>query len=68
MAGYLSGLRALLRRCCDAQLRLWAGAVFVVLALVSIEYDEIIAPKMDTVCDACAAAAGDLGRLFGVAL
>jgi len=50
--------RERLRSVLDAQWRVCAGAAFVVLALASIQYDEIIAPGMNHFSDACS----DFGR------
>jgi hypothetical protein len=57
----LSGVRGWVRNALDAQVRLVAGTVFIALALVSIEYDEIIAPSVDRF-SAALGAVGDFGR------
>lgn len=58
----LSDLKQTLRDAFDAQFRLWAGAVFMALALVSIQYEEIIAPGVNRLSDAWGHAASDVGR------
>jgi hypothetical protein len=55
-------VKATLRRLGDAQLRLWAGMAFMVLAMASIQYDENIAPGVTRISDAWNSAATDLGR------
>ena len=51
-----------LRRGFSAHWRACAGAAFVALALVSIEYDEVFAPEMNRLSDAWSNAAGDFGK------
>ena len=46
----------------DAHWRTYAGAAFVAMALLSIEYDEVIAPGMNRVSDAWSSMAGDFSR------
>jgi hypothetical protein len=58
----LSGLGDGVRGLFDAQWRVWAGVGFVALAMVAIEYEEIIAPGVSRISDAWSAAATDLGR------
>jgi hypothetical protein len=45
----LGDLKQLLRTWRDAQFRFWAGAAFVMLAMVSIQYEEVIAPGVSRV-------------------
>jgi hypothetical protein len=62
-------LKATLRSLGDRQLRLWAGMAFMALALISIQYDEIIAPGVGRISDAWNSATADLGRsLAGLTL
>ncbi len=58
----VNNVKATLRSLCDTQLRLWAGMAFMVLAMASIQYDEIIAPGVGRISDAWSSAASDLGR------
>jgi len=58
----ISDLKATLRRHRDAQFRLWAGMAFVILAMMSIQYDEHIAPGVGRISDAWNTATTDLGR------
>jgi len=49
MFGYvvdLSGIKAQLQHAADAQWRMWAGLAFTALAMVAIQYDELVAPKV----------------------
>jgi len=63
MIGFaLSTLKQNLLHVFDAQFRVWAGAAFMALALISIEYDEIIAPEMNRLSDAWGSVATDVGR------
>ena len=48
----LSDLKQRMREFRDAQYRFWAGAAFVVLAMASIQYEEVIAPGVSRVGDA----------------
>ena len=47
----LSDLKQRLRDWRDAQVRFWAGAAFVMLAMASIQYEEVIAPGVSRVND-----------------
>lgn len=58
----LSDVREQLRNVFDAQWRAWAGAAFMALAMVAIEYDEVIAPGVSKVSDVWSSAATDLSR------
>lgn len=62
LATFMSDTRQKLRGVFDAQFRLWAGAAFMALALVSIQYEEIIAPGVGRLSDAWGSAASDVGR------
>ena len=55
-------LKASLRSLCDTQFRLWAGMAFMVLAMASIQFDEIIVPGVGRISDAWNSATSDLGR------
>lgn len=58
----LNDFRQTLRETFDAQFRLWAGLAFMALALVAIQYDEIIAPEVTRLSDGWGAVASDVGR------
>jgi hypothetical protein len=58
----LDDVKATLRGLLDKQFRLWAGMAFMVLAITSIQYDEIIAPGVGRISEAWNTAASDLGR------
>lgn len=63
MFGYqLAEMKEQMRSVFDTQLRMWAGAAFMALAMVSIQYEEIIAPGVDRISDAWGTAATDVGR------
>jgi len=55
----LSDLKQQLRQLRDAQVRFWAGAAFVMLAMVSIQYEEVIAPGVSRVSDTLSGATAD---------
>ncbi len=55
-------VKGALRELCDAQFRLWAGMAFMVLAMASIQYDEVIAPGVGRISNAWTSATTDLGR------
>ena len=58
----LSDVRETLRTLFDAHWRALAGAAFMTLALVSIEYDEFVAPEVSRISDGWATAATDFSR------
>jgi len=58
----LSEMKQTLRDVLNAQVRLWAGAAFMALAMASIQYEEVIAPSVDRLSDGWSVAATDLGR------
>ena len=58
----IEDLKATLSSLFDTQFRLWAGMAFMVLAMASIQYDEIIAPGVGRISDAWNSATTDLGR------
>ncbi len=55
----LSGLKKNTRSALDATVRFWAGAAFVVLAMVSIQYEEVIAPGVSQMGDALSGVTAD---------
>ena len=58
----LGDMKQTLRNVMDGQVRLWAGLAFMALAMVSIQYDEVIAPNVDRLSDGWSMAATDIGR------
>jgi hypothetical protein len=58
----LSEMKQKLRYAWDAQVRVWAGAAFVALAMASIQYEEVIAPGVDRLSDSWSTAATDFSR------
>ncbi len=58
----LSELKLQAARAISVQYRAIAGALFLGLALVSIGYDEVVAPGMSRLSDAWGAAATDFSR------
>ncbi len=46
----------------DAQWRRCAGLAFMALAIVAIQYDEIIVPSMERASDAWSSVTGDVSR------
>lgn len=56
------------RRLLDAQWVRFAGAAFVALAMMSIEYEEVIAPGLSRVSGAWASATLDIGRKLASSL
>ena len=57
-----------IRRLLDAQWVRLAGAAFVALAMVSIEYEEVIAPGLSRVSGAWSTATIDIGRRLAASL
>ena len=58
----LSDWRDALRDLLAAQTRTWMGAAFVALAMISIQYQEVLAPHVARVSDAWTNTAADLNR------
>lgn len=58
----VADLKQSARRIVDAQWRAMAGLAFMCLAMAAIQYDEIIAPKVERLSDGWSTAATDLGR------
>ncbi len=46
----------------DAQLRIWAGVAFMVLATASIQYDEHLAPELNRLNDGFSHVAMDFSK------
>lgn len=65
MFGYvidLSGVKQKLRRAMDANWRALGGAAFVILAMVSIQYDEHVAPEVSRLSDGWSTVAMDFSK------
>lgn len=58
----LHDVKETLQRVLDGQTRAWAGAAFLILALVAIEYDEFVAPSVGRLSDAWGSIAVDFGK------
>lgn len=59
---HASDLKTKLRQLFDTQFRLWAGGAFMALALVAIQYEEVIAPTLGEITQGFDAMAADFGR------
>ena len=46
----------------DKQWRMWAGLVFMALAIFAIQYDEVIAPEVNRLSDNWSTVATDFSR------
>ncbi len=65
MFGYvldLSGVKQTMQRAFDAQWRVWGGLAFMALAMVAIQYDEIIAPEVARLSDGWSTTASDFSK------
>ncbi len=51
-----------LRQTFDRQFRRWAGLAFMALAMVSIQYDEVIAPEVSRLSDNWSTVATDFSK------
>ena len=58
-----SDAREALDRAINAHLRNWIGAAFVALAMLSIQYQEVIAPNVSRISDAWSSTAAKLTNL-----
>ena len=58
----LSDMRQITRSAWHSQYRVWAGLAFMALAMVSIQYDEVVAPKVHGLSDGFGAIASDMSR------
>jgi hypothetical protein len=58
----LNGMQQGLRRAWNAQYRVLAGLAFMALAMVAIQYDEVLAPKVHGLSDGFGAIASDMSR------
>ena len=59
---HLNDMRQTLQSAFDAQYRVWAGLAFLALAMVAIQYDEVVAPKVHGFSNGFGAIASDMGR------
>jgi hypothetical protein len=58
----LNDVRETLKAALDAQVRIFAGIAFMALAMVAIQYDEIVAPKFHGLSDGIGSVATDMSR------
>ncbi len=58
----LSDMKQGMRSIWNAQYRVFAGLAFMALAMVAIQYDEVLAPKVTGLSDGFGAIASDMGR------
>jgi hypothetical protein len=58
----LSDMKQTMRSAWHSQYRVWAGLAFMALAMVSIQYDEVVAPKVHGFSDGFGAIASDMSR------
>jgi hypothetical protein len=58
----LSDMKQTIQDLLDAQVRLWAGLAFMALAMVSIQYDEVIAPEVNRFSEGWSTVATDFSR------
>lgn len=56
----ISDVRETLTNLLNNHLRWWAGAAFVALAMLSIQYEEVIAPSVSRISDAWSSTAAKL--------
>lgn len=59
---YASDMKTSLRHVFDKQFRLWAGGAFMALALIAIQYEEVIAPTLGEISQGLDAMAADFGK------
>ena len=65
----LYDLRESVRALLSAHTRSWMGAAFVAAAMISIQYQEVVAPHVSRLSDAWSSTTLDLGRkLSGLTL
>jgi membrane protease subunit (stomatin/prohibitin family) len=55
-------LKQSLRLSFDRQFRRWAGVAFMALAMMSIQYDEVIAPEVNRLSDNWSTVATDFSK------
>jgi hypothetical protein len=55
-------IREGVRSAFDAQVRVWAGIAFMLMAMAAIQYDEIVAPKVHGLSDGIGSVATDMSR------
>lgn len=58
----LNDIREGVRSAFDAQVRIWGGLAFMALAMVAIQYDEVVAPKVSGFSDGIGSVATDMSR------
>lgn len=62
LSSAMSDMKQTMRSIWNAQYRVWAGLAFMALALVAIQYDEVLAPKVSGFSDGFGAIASDMSR------
>lgn len=55
-------LKQNIRSAFDRQWRMWAGLVFMALAMFAIQYDEVIAPEVNRLSEGWSTVATDFSR------
>lgn len=58
----LNETRGAIRQFVDTQVRLWAGFAFMALAMLAIQYDEVVAPEVHRLSDGFSSVATDMSR------
>jgi len=61
-SSHLNDMRQTLQSAFDTQYRVWAGLAFLALAMVAIQYDEVVAPKVQGFSTGFSAIASDMSR------
>lgn len=56
----VSDMRQALHALLGAQARVWGGLAFMAMAMMAIQYDEIIAPEVHRLSDGVSAVASDM--------
>ena len=62
LSSAMSDMKQMMRSIWNAQYRVWAGLAFMALAMVAIQYDEVLAPKVNGLSDGFGAIASDMSR------
>ena len=62
LSSAMSDMKQAMRSLWNAQYRVLAGLAFMALAMVAIQYDEVLAPKVNGLSDGFGAIASDMSR------
>lgn len=62
LSSALSDMKQTMRSAWHSQYRIWAGLAFMALAMVAIQYDEVLAPRVNGLSDGFGAIASDMSR------